>query len=95
MKKGDFNEEGIAQIESEMEILKKLSHPHIISTKELMHDKHRYYLSSEFCQGGNLLKRLIDVKQSLYGSSSPKAFTEQNASYVISQVLLAIRSIHH
>ena len=78
-----------------MEILRKVSHPHIISTKELMHDKHRYYLSNEFCQGGNLLNRLNDVKASLHGSLSPKAFTEQNASYVISQILLAIRSIHH
>ena len=42
-------------LEGELDTLMKCTHPHIVDTKEIVHDKHNYYVASEICEGGQLL----------------------------------------
>ena len=69
---------------SELTILKKCSHPHIMSVLEILEDEDHFYIVSEWLEGGELFDRLVDVK----------AFSEQKAAYISKQVLLALNYMH-
>jgi serine/threonine protein kinase len=49
-----------------------------------MEDFTNYYIVSEILEGGELMERLINMKQ----------FSEKKGAYVIKQVLLAINYMH-
>ena len=58
---------------SELEVLQKTSHPHIMRIFELLEDESNYYIVSEFLKGGELFDRIVNLKQ----------FNEAKAAYVI------------
>ncbi len=43
-------------MEQELEILRNCSHPHIMRVNELLHDDDRYYIATEYGEGGDLDK---------------------------------------
>ena len=42
----------------EMEILGSCNHPKIMTTHELLEDRHNYYVVSEILKGGSVMNRL-------------------------------------
>jgi len=58
---------------SELLVLKTAEHPNIMRVVEILEDKTCFYIASEFCKGGELFDRIIDVKQ----------FKESDAAYII------------
>ena len=47
----------------ELEILKEVSHPHIMRVIELLHDKNNYYIVTELMEGGELFDRILEVEK--------------------------------
>ena len=45
---------------NEIEILRKISHPNIVNIFEIFEDKKKYYIMSEFCDGGELLTAISE-----------------------------------
>jgi calcium-dependent protein kinase len=68
----------------EVEILKKLIHPNIMQIFEFYEDKKNFYIITELCEGGELFDMIVDK-----GS-----FTEDEAAWVMKQLLSAINYIH-
>jgi len=71
-------------IVNEIEVLKKIDHPNIVRIYEFAQDKEYFYLVTEYCEGGELLNKII--KQ--------KFITERVAAKVIKQVLSAVVYCH-
>ncbi|XP_071961546.1 calcium/calmodulin-dependent protein kinase type 1D-like [Antedon mediterranea] len=69
---------------NEVEILKKITHPHIVQLKELFESKSSVYLVIQLVTGGELFDRIIER-----GS-----YTEKDASFAIHQILEAIKFVH-
>ncbi len=69
---------------SELTVLKKCSHPNIMSVNELLEDDNNFYIVTELLEGGELFDRIIEEQQ----------FDEQKAAYILKQVLLAINYMH-
>ena len=70
---------------NEIFILKHLNHPNIVKFKSLTEYKSDYYLSTEYCNGGNLeqaMKYHIDTYN--------KPIAEEIARYFISNILIGI-----
>ena len=72
------------QIDNEIQILKKLDHPCILKILDFHSTPNKYYLVTDYCKEGELFDE-IKVKD---------RFTEREASYILYQVLLAIRYCH-
>eukprot|EP00347_Sterkiella_histriomuscorum_P010571 403375769 len=70
---------------NELKVLEETTHPHIMRIFELLEDEHQYYIVSELLNGGELYDRIVKMKQ----------FNEQNAAYLIYQVLLALCYMHN
>ena len=51
----------------------KVSHPHIVDTKEIIHDEQNYYIASEICEGGQLFEMLMKIN----------SFSEKDAASII------------
>ena len=47
------------QMQSELQMLESLSHPHIISLYELLHDEDYFYIVTELISQGNLYLEVI------------------------------------
>ena len=55
MKKNQFKtSKEITRVKTEVKILKKMTHPHVIKTKEVFEDKKRLYIVMENCPKGDL-----------------------------------------
>jgi calcium-dependent protein kinase len=67
----------------EIEILRQLSHPHILKTYEWFEDENNYYLATEMIEGGTLLKRVEDMDK----------FGEYEAAVIMQQLLSTINYI--
>jgi serine/threonine protein kinase len=48
---------------SELEVLKKCSHPNLMSVHEILEDDNCFYIISEILQGGELFERLLKEKK--------------------------------
>jgi len=70
---------------SEIQVLKQLDHPHILKLYEFYQDAKNYYIIMELCTGGELFDQIINK-----GS-----FSEKEATYVMKQLLSAIRYAHN
>lgn len=68
----------------EMEILRRLNHPNILKCYELLEDEKKYYMVTEYCEGGNLKDRLTNHTK----------LTEQEVAEVMLQVLSAVSYMH-
>jgi calcium-dependent protein kinase len=69
----------------EAEILKKLDHPNLPRIYEFFEDTSNYYIILEYCKGGDLFDRITEMN----------IFTEQQASEIIKQILLAVNYLHN
>ena len=73
------------KIENEIKILRKLDHPFILKIVEFTLLLNNYYIVTEYYPGGELFD-IIEQK---------KRFTERETSYIIYQILLAVRYCHY
>lgn len=70
---------------SEIQVLRQLDHPHILKLYEFYQDKKNYYIIMELCTGGELFDKIVELN----------GFTEKEATYVMKQLLSAIRYAHN
>jgi calcium-dependent protein kinase len=70
---------------NEIEILKKISHPNIISIYEIFEDSKNYYIMTEFLEGGELFEMI----------TSQGFFSEVDAAKIIKQILNAVNYMHN
>jgi len=70
---------------SEIQVLRQLDHPHILKLYEFYQDKKNYYIIMELCTGGELFDKIVELN----------GFTEKEATYIMKQLLSAIRYAHN
>lgn len=68
----------------EMELLKRLNHPHIVKFYEWFESSKNFYIVTELATGGELFERICD-----YGR-----FTERDAVNVVKETLDAVAYLH-
>jgi calcium-dependent protein kinase len=68
----------------EVSILKNLDHPNLPRIYEFFTDESSFYIVLEFCKGGDLFDRIIEVKN----------FTEAQAAEIMLQILSGINYLH-
>lgn len=68
----------------EIEIMKKIDHPHIYKINEIMEDKKTFHLISEYLEGGELFEYL----------SNAKKINEKDAYTVIKILLNTLNYLH-
>ena len=73
------------KVNEEIELLKQLDHPNIAKLFEYFCDDDKYYLITEYCEGGDLYD-LIKKK---------KKFSELSASYIMFQIFRALIYCHN
>jgi calcium-dependent protein kinase len=71
-------------LSKEIEILRKISHPNIINIYEIFEDRKKYYIITEFCEGGELFEQI--TKKGFYN--------ELEAAKIIKQILQAVNYLH-
>ncbi|KAJ3302471.1 hypothetical protein HDV03_004959 [Kappamyces sp. JEL0829] len=71
-------------IQTEIEVLKQLHHPHIVGLVELFQTSKHYYLIMELATGGELFERILEKGY----------YTEKDAATLVKQLLLALIYIH-
>ena len=72
------------QINNEIEILKKLDHPNILKILEFHLTEDKFYIITDYCKDGELFGEL----------EKKNSFTEKEASFIIYQILQAVRYCH-
>jgi calcium/calmodulin-dependent protein kinase I len=73
-----------SSIQDEIEVLKQLSHPHIISMVEMYENTKCYNLVMELATGGELFERIL----------AKGFYTEKDAAGLVKQLLSALVYIH-
>ncbi|EMR11366.1 hypothetical protein PNEG_00393 [Pneumocystis murina B123] len=73
-----------SMVYEEMEILKRLDHPHIVTFKEWFESNSKFYIVTELATGGELFDRICE-----YGK-----FSEKDAVVIITEILDALSYIH-
>jgi len=76
------------QLDTEMEHLRLLDHPHIVKLYEHFEDAERIYLVMDYCSGGELQGAVREAKR------AQRALPELFVAEVMRQVLLAISHVH-
>lgn len=71
-------------MKNELQVLELVDHPNITRVFELMEDSKNYFIVMEFCSGGNLLDKVIEIEK----------MTEKVAADIINQILLALNYMH-
>ena len=74
---------------NEIQILREISHPHIIHFETIKHTIHNYYIVTEYCNGGDLYSCLKKY-QKLYFYP----FTEEIVQHLMRQIVSAIKYLH-
>jgi calcium-dependent protein kinase len=70
---------------NEIEILKKISHPNIISIYEIFEDSKNYYIMSELLEGGELFEEI----------TNRGSFSEVDAAKIMKQLLTSVNYLHN
>ncbi len=81
-----LQQDKIAELRREIEIMKVLDHPNIVKLYQTFEDRSCIYLVMELCTGGELFDRLAEQKAS--------KFTENDAAVLISKMVAAINYLH-
>lgn len=71
-------------LQNELTILGEKSHPNLIRIVDLMEDRDNFYVVSEVVRGGELFKRLCQVK----------SFTEGQAADIVYQMMQGLNYMH-
>ena len=71
-----------AQIE--IEIMRKISHPHIVNIFDIYEDTKKYYIMMELFDGGELFEAI----------SEQGTFTEQDCAHIMKQIISAVNYLH-
>lgn len=69
---------------NELLMVQRLNHPNILKLYEMLEDSSNYYISSYYCEGGNLAKR---IKRN-------ESFTESDVAKIIFQVFSGLAHCH-
>lgn len=72
------------EFEDETELLMNMDHPNILKMYESFKDKDKYYLVTEYLEGGDLFDFITKANN----------FTEKTASVIIEQILSAVFYLH-
>ena len=70
--------------QNEIEIMRKISHPHIVNIFDIYEDTKKYYIMMELFEGGELFEAI----------SEQGAFTEEDCAHIIKQIISAINYLH-
>lgn len=70
----------LTELRNEIEILKKLDHPHIVRAMETFEHRNQIFIVMELCSGGDLYSR--------------DPYTEEQAARIVSSILSAIAYMH-
>jgi len=73
------------RLQTEVEILKKVKHPNIISLKDLYDTPEELYLVMELVTGGELFDKIVQKGQ----------YSEKDASAMVKKILGAVDYLHH
>ncbi|KAL0242458.1 hypothetical protein GEMRC1_005021 [Eukaryota sp. GEM-RC1] len=68
----------------EINVMRNMSHPHIVHFIDAVETSSKVYLVMEYCNGGELLDRIINKR----------SYSEQEASEIFKQILLAVSYMH-
>ena len=68
----------------EIDVLKRVNHPHIVSLQDLIETKQHYYLISDLASGGELFEVLL----------ARGFFTESDAARIVEELLQALDYLH-
>jgi len=71
-------------MQSELEVLAKTDHPHIVRTKELLEDENNFYIVSELVKGGELYQKILEKRK----------FNEKDSAEYVKQIALALNYMH-
>ena len=70
--------------QNEIDILRKISHPNIVNIFEIFEDSKKYYIITEFLDGGELFEFI----------TNQGTFLENDAAVIIKQILQGINYLH-
>ena len=70
--------------QNEIEIMRKISHPHIVNIFDIYEDTKKYYIMMELFEGGELFEAI----------SEQGAFTEEDCAHIMKQILSAVNYLH-
>ena len=68
----------------ELELLRDLDHPNIISFKEIYQDDNYFHIVMEYCSGGEVMHRLVKKKY----------FSEEEAAKMLFKMFSAVKYLH-
>ncbi|XP_053313585.1 calcium/calmodulin-dependent protein kinase type 1G [Spea bombifrons] len=71
-------------LENEIAVLKKIKHDNIVTLEDIYESSSHFYLVMQLVSGGELFDRILERG----------VYTEKDASYVIRQVLSAVKYLH-
>ena len=69
---------------TEIDIMRKISHPNIVNIFDIFEDSKKYYIMMEICEGGELFEAI----------SEQGAFTEEDCAHIMRQILSAVNYLH-
>ncbi|KAF0688083.1 Aste57867_20244 [Aphanomyces stellatus] len=84
IKKSGLSQEDLDALHEEIDILKKMSHPNIMTLYEVYTEAQYYYLVTEFMEGGELFDRIVEKT----------FYTEKEARDLVQVLLNAIKYCH-
>lgn len=74
----------LIMFQNELSTLKMLDHPHIVKLYEHFEDKRYMYMVMEYCRGGELFDRLLEVGH----------FTENQGAVIMQQIFRGVYYLH-
>jgi len=84
------SEMNFSLFKAESSILEELNHPHIVQFEEVYMDRKNYYIVTQLCSGGDLLRHIKEKYSGKYGSK----FTEAFVANLINQIVEAVAYCH-
>ena len=78
--------EDVKCLKGEVKIMSTLRHPNVVHLYEVFDEEPNVYLVTEFCEGGELLQRILNAEE--------KKYTEATAVEAVRQILLGVSYLH-